>query len=189
MCDPLFPSSQSSCSLAFLCRYDTPLPPYVFVDGKLIDLPPSTPSKNVTFNPCLDTDRHCIVGSRNYGNVEVHMILINLSLPLLGCKSDIELKVQYHGPRSFGCSVTQYERVSTLGESLLKHSCVAHDILLLHALCAASSSSLSSFSSSSSLSSSSLSSFSSSSLLSASLLLLSSLSPSSSPSSSSLASS
>ena len=121
-CHPLFASTQSACSLSFLCRYKLPLPPHVFLDGKLLDFMPSRANKNATLHPCGNIDRHCIVLS---GGVGGHMILINLSLPLLGCQSDMLLAVQYHSPLATGCSITLNKRVSTIGESLSP--------LLLHA--------------------------------------------------------
>ena len=47
------------------------------------------------------------------------MIVINISLPLLGCQSDIVLSVQYDGPQTYGCSVAKYEKIDTVGESAI----------------------------------------------------------------------
>ena len=114
-CFPLVPSIQAVCSLSFLCRYDLPLPPNVYLNGSLLlNFRPSTDNSSVTSPPCAN--EHCVIPltSKITGN----LVLIMLSQPLLGCQNGLHLKIEYRSPYGSDCRVVKYEQVNTLGESL-----------------------------------------------------------------------
>ena len=113
-CFPLDQSIQAVCSLSFLCRYDLPLPPNVYLNGSLLlNFRPSKDNSNVTSPPCAN--EHCVIPSTGkIGN----MVLIKLSQPLLGCQNGFHLKIEYRSPFGSDCRVVKYEQVNTLGESL-----------------------------------------------------------------------
>ena len=114
-CFPLDQSIQAGCSLSFLCRYDLPLPPNVYLNGSLLlNFRPSTDNSSVTSPPC--TNEHCVIPST--GKITGNMVLIKLSQPLLGCQNGLHLKIEYKIPFGPGCRIAKYEQVSTLGESL-----------------------------------------------------------------------